>query len=335
MIPVRKIVARSLDLILSRVVLRSTGIVILAGILWFIDLRRVWVILRESNLRDVAVGLILFFPLAFTKASRWNLIKRKLGISVPFTTSFLYQMIGQMAFFTPGKIGDFIKAIYLKGENHSLTNGVISIVGDRLFDVVTMGLIGGISFVYFFEGILLRNVTVIALLTLTVLMVLILVVRYRRRVLDLVRTVVMFFVPGKFQNRVRLFLSDLKGHVKNYSAGWLSSLFLISLGAFALQVLRIYLFARAIGIAVPFLPLAGIIALMSLSNLLPISVVGLGTRDAVFLYFFGLLGVQPEKAIGLSILVFASIVLIAGLASLLFVAYPPSVKVSSVFDGTD
>jgi uncharacterized protein (TIRG00374 family) len=318
--------------LLHRYVLRAVGIFIFGAILWFIDLSTVWKILRTADKIDVIFGVLLFFPLAFTKALRWNLIKQGLGILVSPSQSFFYQLIGQMAFFTPGRIGDFIKALYLKAKDYSLGKSIISIIGDRLFDVVTMVIVGVGGFAYFFNETIRENFIAVAMGSILLLGVLLIGIKYRAGIKNLLKGILKFFVPGQFKPRVDTLLSDLKNHVVTYSIKQIFVLFFISIVGFSLQVLKVYFFARSIGISVSFFPLAGIIALMSLSNLLPISFVGLGTRDAVFLYFFGLLGVAPAKSIGLSIMVFGSIVFIASFSTILFTFVPPGIEVSSVLN---
>ena len=67
--------------------------------------------------------------------------------------------------------------------------------------------------------------------------------------------------------------------------------------------------ALGIDIALPhFLVFVPIILFV---QLLPISVAGLGTREAAFVYFFGSVGVGAESAFALSLLFFAGTILSA------------------------
>jgi len=102
----------------------------------------------------------------------------------------------------------------------------------------------------------------------------------------------------------------------------------ISILAFFVQVWRIQFFTRSLGFRVPLLTLGGIIAIMSISNLLPITFSGVGTREAVFVYCFGQINVDPESAISLSLIMLGTNLFNGALGSLLFILFPPAFSFS-------
>ena len=74
-----------------------------------------------------------------------------------------------------------------------------------------------------------------------------------------------------------------------------------------------YLIARAAGIDASFLTVSLVIALGSLVAILPVSISGLGTRDAVIVAYLGTEGIQGDAALGFSILIFFVFVVGSGL----------------------
>jgi len=61
---------------------------------------------------------------------------------------------------------------------------------------------------------------------------------------------------------------------------------------------------KALSIAISYLTLAQIVAFSSLVNMIPITIAGLGTREAVFLFFFSLLEIDFQITIAFSMGVF-------------------------------
>ncbi len=57
----------------------------------------------------------------------------------------------------------------------------------------------------------------------------------------------------------------------------------------------------AFGLHVPFVYFLVIVPTIFLLIMLPISIGGLGVREAAYVYLFGLVGVAPEAALGLAI----------------------------------
>ncbi len=71
--------------------------------------------------------------------------------------------------------------------------------------------------------------------------------------------------------------------VKKYHAGKMIAVFCLSLLGNAFSFISCYFLARSVGIDVSFFTVSGTVAIAGLLNLLPVTVMGLGTRELVFL----------------------------------------------------
>jgi uncharacterized membrane protein YbhN (UPF0104 family) len=100
-------------------------------------------------------------------------------------------------------------------------------------------------------------------------------------------------------------------------------------------VYRFRVFARSLGFTVPFLPLAGIIAIMVTSNLLPISISGLGTREAVLVFYLTQYGIDAERVLGISAILLLNIVLHALAGSITFTMVPPSISLEQIMSSSN
>ena len=74
----------------------------------------------------------------------------------------------------------------------------------------------------------------------------------------------------------------------------------------------VFLNARALALDVPVAAVAVFVPLISLAGMLPVSVNGLGVREALYILLFGRIGVPAESAVSLALL-YLAVTLLASL----------------------
>lgn len=94
-----------------------------------------------------------------------------------------------------------------------------------------------------------------------------------------------------------------------YKRALSSSLFLISCFQISL-VFVIYLVFLAYGYDIAFVQHLAIYPIVAVLAMIPVSVAGLGVREGLFIYFYGLLGVPANVAIGASVISFILMILL-------------------------
>ena len=67
----------------------------------------------------------------------------------------------------------------------------------------------------------------------------------------------------------------------------------------------VFLNARALHLDFPFSAIAVFVPLVSLASMIPVSVNGLGVREALYIFFFGRLGAPAEVSVSLALLYLA------------------------------
>lgn len=308
----------------SKKTLRGVGLILLFGILWNVNLSQVIDRLSTVSIPVLLLGILLGFPLKLIRAFRWNQIKHFLEIQSPISKSFYYQIVAGMSMFTPAKIGDFVKTFYLKGDGYSITKTAVSIIGDRLFDLLVVLTVAISAGFYFLPMKVLRNWAWYLSGPVLIVGLLCFMSYFQNLSYKLIRAAFKFIIPDKMHVRARTLIEETNHYFAKLTWGHLSYYVLISVIALFVQVWRIQFFAKSIGFHVPILTLGGIIAIMSISNLLPITFSGVGTRDAVFIYCFGQIDVAPEYAISLSFIILGSNIFNGTLGSLLFILFPPA-----------
>ncbi|MBM3253041.1 MAG: flippase-like domain-containing protein [Candidatus Omnitrophica bacterium] len=294
------------------------GIVIFIIILTRIDFKKILSCYSEVNLAWLGLVNLIILPNLFAKAYRWRYLLCLQGITYPVGASFAAYLGGiYTGLVTPGRIGEAMKAVYLKTEKGiSLSEGMASVIIDRLFDLYLLILLGSIGFLSFLgfknNG---YNVFVLFLLLFLLLIPLAL---FNKPILEKTARIVYKVAISKidkslFDNQFKNFLSA----VKKIISGRILFAFILTIFSHMFYFLQCYLLARLMSINISFVTLIFFISIATLLSMLPITIWGFGTREASLAYCFSMVGLSVESAVSYSFLLFTSFYLISGFFSFL------------------
>lgn len=288
---------------IKSVKLRFLGIIILLFLLMKADWIRIKEILKVADFLILVICMFMTLPMVWIKSERWRSILAVQGHFMKSLDSFLIYMSSIfLGLVTPGRIGEFSKIMYLRKSGvTSSARAFSSVVTDRLFDVFLLFIIamyGFISLNPFHQSKMFGWVGII--LTLLILVGFIGYINIFIWAANFFRKVLPSNVFSRFSKWLDLVFCDIK-HIQRKSLLWMSILTAISYAIFCLQY---YLIADALGISISYINLVPIVAISGLLSMIPITIAGLGTREAIFLYFFGLLGFDFDLTIAFSLSVF-------------------------------
>lgn len=283
----------------KKLALRLGGTLLLVFFLWKLNLNlgQIAKTLWDANEWLVLPSVLLIFPIVGLKAWRWRLIMADLGIKISSKEVFrLYGLGLATGSFTPGQLGDAIKAFYLRDKGFSLGTGLLSVVLDRLFDLAALGLLASVSL--FFLGSAFLGALPIMLVMLVGFGLALLALSFpatRRKLLA--------FITQLILRKNRKFTTETPLAATEIRPARLSLPFLITLVTAALASGRIWLLALAIGLNLGFSEALASSTLATAASLLPVSIAGVGTRDLTLVTILGQLGYAAELAISLSTLI--------------------------------
>lgn len=291
----------------------STGL--LAVIFSKIPLPAIAAILRQTDISAFIGAVLCYLCACYIASIRWNLL---VSHDMRASRLFTYYMIG--AFFNtclPGLVGgDAVKAWYLTQDlkaqasanpdqaltDPPITIAVASVFMDRLMGLGALLTLGMLAYPFGTAYLAGTNSTWLLPLIFAIYLLLLFL---------------LFLLPSK--NPFRR-LTSFAVYVSRYRTN--SSVLLAAFGySLMIQILgffSIVILARGLGIEINLLAIMVFLPIIVVFTLLPVSISGLGIREGAFVFFFGTVGVEAEKAIALSLLWFFSLVL-AGLWGL--VAY--------------
>lgn len=245
---------------------------------------------------------------------RWWYLMYSQKIYYPVSKSFL-AYFGSMyiGFLTPGRLGEFIKAIHVSVDSGVSTGQALSsVLADRLFDLLLLIIAGGFALAsvamlntwqsWVSVGLLVGGLTLALALLVT------------DKGFDLLHT--SSSILG--QKAIRLcssgsWLFEMRVGLRQLSGLTILIAIALTMTAYAIFFGQCYLLALALRLPVTFASVSYAVVLGSLVTLLPISISGLGTRDAVIIAYLKTVGISAEAALSFSLLMFVTFYIGGGL----------------------
>lgn len=291
---------------------RLLGLVLLVILLWRVDLQEIWQAWSTANKALIGLAVVLHLPMIGLKTLRWQIILRAQGTAYDGWNAYLSTwgsiFIG---FLTPGRLGEFVKAAHVMRDcGTSSARAFSSVLSDRLFDLYVLMLVGT-------AGLLTLGASTAQLLAL-VLSAALLTVPFALFLHDtsfnwIKRIGSRFGRPGRRLFADQGWLIDMRqGFLQLTRTAILEAVILTAL-AYLIFFAQCYLLARALDISADFLPVTYAVALGSLVTLIPVSISGLGTREATITAYLATVDVSNADALSFSLLVFATFYLGGGL----------------------
>jgi hypothetical protein len=283
--------------------IRLSGLVIFGFILLNIDIPATVQILLGANIILLTLGLLLSFPQIFMRAWRWHLLMKMQNIEYPWkdtvTVYFAGLFIGTI---TPGRVGDFIKVQYLRDKGYSFGKSFLSVLLDRCYDLAALVSVGYISIIYFIQRFSTR---IFIFSTIFVLIPISGLFLYFTGIVkkDRIAHIITLLSPVRYRDSIEKTLYDFFEDFSSMKSRPLISASLITVATWILYYIMSYCFALALSIPVSFLYLVGCVSISAFITLLPLSISGIGTRDATFILLFGYAGISSESAVAYSVLI--------------------------------
>jgi glycosyltransferase 2 family protein len=262
------------------------------------DLGAIMESLSSINPWSLAGSLLLLLPFVWAKAVRWGIILRSMGTEPPGNLRLcIYYTIGLfLGGVTPGQFGDIAKGWYIRNDQLPLQTAILSVVVDRICDMLIMALLGAIALLDFAD-LLPPQVLLTAQIGTVVLALgstVFISERMRRGVARLLDKTIL--------RRIRVGqLLDFQFSLLNRSLPLLLGLTVLSI---LFNLLRGWLLFHALGIAVPLFSVFAVITLIAIFQVLPVSIAGFGVREGLLILALQPYGYGIDTALSLSLLLF-------------------------------
>lgn len=246
----------------------------------------------------IVAGIAIGVTFNLLKFVKWHYLLNARGVPTTFFDAFASYAVGNsVGIATPGRAGELARALYFSPERRKPVWGLI--VYDRVLDVAASALLA-IPGAFFLTGNLLFGLCV------TGLALMLLVLSFHSGWLSWVWSVV------RRKQDDRFVLHDMVSRPQALYA------FALSLVAFSLILVEMYCFIQAFE-SITLLGSTLAMPLVIISNLIPITVFGLGVREGVAQWSFGYFHIDKEVAGSCAFLIFVVNTLLLAIVGILFI----------------
>jgi len=275
----------------------ALGIAVVALLLRHYDARPVFHALARERLSYFIGAIVLYLGTQVMSAWRWHLLARINSIEGPFRECLAYYFVGVFTnLFVPGLVGgDAARALYLGRRHNRLAEAIASVVADRG--------IGLLALFWFAAGcaLTLRAVKLPpSILHVTVSIGAVALVGWLTSPL-LARLATN--LGGRLGRLVEPILPYLR-----HPAALLPAIILSMILQATLSVCQ-YLLARGLGLETSVATFMLCVPIANVFASLPITLNGLGVREAAYLVLFGYAGLAKPDTIALGLLWFAATII--------------------------
>lgn len=310
--------------------LRLVGILLFIIILSNIDLGKSLRLLRDTDLSVFFLAALLLIPLYLLRVLRWNFLLRSQGVDYPIISTLLVVLSSNfIGFTTPGRVGELAKVFYLRNDLGIPYSSVLpTVLLDRLFDVYTLLAFGVFGFIRYS---LLDKLGYVSVLLLLIVMIFPLFVLWDKISHRIFSTVLRMSFLKKHRSRVLAFLDDFYDGIRLLLNVKLTVGFLLTVGAYLVLFYLCDLLAASAGIELDLLTVVFFVSVANILSYMPISISGIGTRDASFIFLFAQIGKSMEEAVVFSTLILICFYIMGGLAGFICFTIKP-VQISKIRD---
>jgi uncharacterized protein (TIRG00374 family) len=289
----------------------SLSLLISLGILTLLlsqlDLSASWQTLRKVDLRWFLPCLLFAVPEVLLKSLRLQAFVAKAGAHIGLRNATWSFLSGQpLASLTPGKLGDVTRIILLtRFSKLTLPSALAVHAADRIYDLAAVLLLAVLGLVSLLAGAEQHGPALAGLLGMLagmVCMLLFLNPRWMRFLLKpLVYGLLSQPLAAKLSRHGGEFFSRVNGLL--VPSFRVAGPFTLSFLAWETAILRAYFCAMALGLPLGFLKFALLAPVMIMIELLPISILGFGPREAAMFLLFASELLPKEDLLALSILI--------------------------------
>ncbi len=281
----------------------TVSIGLISYLIFLVDWNRAFALLAVTDWFYLTIGALLWFLGLFFTSLRWHLILKDNKVDFSIFQAYKGYLRGMFYnIFLPGSIGgDMIRVgICAFQSKCKLGTATASVLLERTAGIFSLFIFLFVVYFIFFEefspifNIGFSRYLLIGGLVFVIFIVMSVLVRNK---------LINCFPHGKL-NKVFLFFRVGIGTLSSLSGKTLLMVLILSGFSQAVDILACFLFSKAIGIGLSLPVFFGVIPLVYLVIVLPISLGGLGVREGILVFLLSMFGIGTTEAITLSFIIY-------------------------------
>lgn len=280
-------------------------ICISTGVLFFlfkrVDVNKIIQAISGANKPILTLVLLLIFLIYFIGFLRWKMLLTGLGLNLPQSLILKSFCLGTFSnLFFPSTIGgDFLRSIDLSLRTQKPRRVVASVILDRLSGYSALVIVALLALLLGYR-VITDKAVFFALGVILVLLAGILVILFNNFLFSKSKRLLRLFGKmGQVLNNLHYELYNFRNQkriiIKNFA---------YSLSIQLIMPFSVYLISRALGVRINPIYFFILVPIVSTISALPVSIAGLGLREASSMYFFTRVGMSAEAALTIALLSF-------------------------------
>lgn len=280
--------------------MRYLGFILFAVLLLTIDWGEAGAALAVADIRLLALAAACNFLFIIAKSLRWYAILRIQNVHYGLRRTLVtYQAGSFCSVITPGKIGDFVKSVYLHQDlGTPYPRGLASVGADRAFDLATIGLVS-LTLVTFFGRGISHIWSILAFLSMVIVGIGLLY--YRPFLTALANLGERIPRVGPRIGSFRVVLRKIYEALEDLKTAAAVIPFLFSIAAYGFLFYGAFLLSNALGLPLDLFTVVYCITVANIVSLVPITISGIGTREAAMVVLFNSINLSNTDALIFSI----------------------------------
>ncbi len=278
------------------------GIALFIYLLTTVDLSKLFNVIITISPLFLLLAVLVFILQLMLQMYKWNMLLNLQQLFLPYHKLFIMHL---KSFFygviTPGRIGSFIKLRYIsQSTGKDLGTSASSVVIDRFLDTIVLALMALTG-----SFIILNNSPELSHLILIVSLILIVtffVLMNKKLTTYALFLFYKFLTPKKIKLTVKDSFDNFYATIPKKHKLILP--FFVTIITWIITYTVAYMVALGLHINISFIAFITLYPIASFVGLIPITVAGLGTREAALVGIFSLYAIPPEQTIALSLIAF-------------------------------
>ncbi|MBU1218968.1 flippase-like domain-containing protein [Myxococcota bacterium] len=267
---------------------KTIGLLILVFLLWKVGWQKPAQHLRTLGISTFIVLFLLNFPHIMFKALRWKLLLKHCGSDVPISKAYWSYFAGiAVGIVTPGRAGEIFRAFYVVDKKTSSASALATVVVDRLFD---LGFLLSVSFI---SAIIYTGTSKVITAAAALIISGTVVAAFFMLKKSFITKISCKF--GVKPESLDVFINSFRNSFRH---SWLSVI--LTFCAYSVMNYQVWLIAAKAGMNISFISMFLLFGLANTFALLPVSISGLGTREAALGYLFTLAGFSAAAGVSVA-----------------------------------
>jgi len=305
--------------------IKIIGPILFFYILSRVDFRELGPALKNIDPIYFVLALVFWFFHLVLRSFKWKILVNSLGEKVPFPN--IFSMFTQSVFWglvTPGRLGEFSRASYLtRTSNLPLRKSFWTVIMDRIIDLLVAAFVSLIAVLVLIYLMKVEVPLAVSLFLLAVFLLSVYFLAKKKQSENILKFFLRVILPGLFRDKTQGMVEEFFEDSKKITVSFFAKLFAFELFYYLFIAFALFFLALSLGFDIPLWYLFLIDPFISLVAILPISILGLGTRELSYAFLLAPLGIGFSQSVIFSLFVLFFNVLIGLLGLFLYLTKKP------------